>query len=233
MREFAVIFDFNGTMLFDTPIQFQAWSELAEETLGHGLSREQFMQCTNGRTSSETIDYFWGSDVPPERKRELVARKRENYKRLCLTHPESFHLAEGLPKVLDLLRAGGIPFTIATSSNPASMDFYFEHLNLCTWFDRADIICSDQNFPGKPAPDIYRLAARKLHMPPEQCVVVEDAVAGARAARAAGIGYVVLIDPTDSGRVQAGELVDSVMQNFNQLYEKLHRLLQAPRADNE
>ena len=40
MVDFAVIFDFNGTMLFDTQIQFRAWNDLAEETLGHGLSEE-------------------------------------------------------------------------------------------------------------------------------------------------------------------------------------------------
>lgn len=225
MCEFAVIFDFNGTMLFDTPIQFRAWNDLAEETLGHGLSEQEFLRCTNGRPSRETVEYFWG-DVGEEQLDSLVARKREKYKQLCLDHPELFHLADGITEVLDLLKTNNIPFTIATSSNPRSMDFYFEHLGLATWFDRKRIICSDRRFPGKPAPDIYRIAAQELGFPPEQCIVVEDAPVGACAAHSAGIGYIVMIDPDNNGDKQIAEHVDYVVCAYHELYEQLCNIMQ-------
>lgn len=229
MEDFAIIFDFNGTMLFDTPLQFRAWNELAEETLGHGLSEEEFLRCTNGRPSRETVEYFWG-DVGEAQTNALVARKREKYKALCLANPAEFHLADGLPEVLDLLKQAGVPFTIATSSNPRSMDFYFDHLNLAAWFRREAVICSDHRFPGKPAPDIYLIAARALGFPPERCIVVEDAMAGAQAARNAGIGYVIVIDPEGSGGFAGCDQVDAVIGGHGELYEQLCNIMRALRV---
>ena len=103
MQRFAVIFDFNGTMLFDTRIQYQAWNILAQKTLGHEIDQRTFLREANGRTSSETVDLFWGNHVTKQQKQALITRKRELYKEYCLAHPEEFHLAEGIPEILDLL----------------------------------------------------------------------------------------------------------------------------------
>lgn len=59
MQQFAVIFDFNGTMLFDTPLQYQAWNMLAEKTMGRSIGIDQFLRTANGRSSTETVDIFW------------------------------------------------------------------------------------------------------------------------------------------------------------------------------
>lgn len=220
MHEFAVIFDFNGTLLFDTLIQYWSWNSLAEDTLGHGISQEQFIRFANGRTSRETVQYFWGNSLTEQQRYSLIKQKRERYKQFCLAHPEVFHLADGSEKVLNLLKEKNIPFTIATSSNPQSVDFYFNHLHLANWFDREQVICSDYNFKGKPAPDIYLIAAQKLNMPPKKCIVIEDAPAGILAARAAGIGYVIMIDPENSG---LADLADQTVQHYNELYELLKK----------
>ncbi|MCD8357355.1 MAG: HAD family phosphatase [Clostridia bacterium] len=227
MQEFAVIFDFNGTMLFDTQIQYHAWDKLAKETLGHGIDQEEFLRSVNGRTSHETVEYFWGNRLCVEQKQALIDQKRKNYKEYCLTHPEEFRLADGIPEVLDLLKQRDIPFTIATSSNPQSVDFYFEYLNLGKWFRREHIVCSDKNFPGKPAPDIYRYAARDLGIAPQNCIVVEDAIAGAYAARGADIGYIVIIDPEMSGFVWVGDQVDYIIHDYKQFYELLCNIMHA------
>lgn len=231
MQRFAVIFDFNGTMLFDTPLQYQAWNMLAEKTLGRSIGIDRFLRTANGRSSAETVDIFWGNSLTTDEKQALILDKRQAYKRLCLTHPELFHLADGIPEVLDLLKKHNIPFTIATSSNPASVDFYYEKLELDRWFRREDIVCTDGSFRGKPAPDIYCAAAKALHMNPENCIVIEDAVAGAYAARGAGIGYIVIIDPEDSGLIWVGEQVDCVIQEHEQLYEMLCQRMQEKKTN--
>jgi beta-phosphoglucomutase-like phosphatase (HAD superfamily) len=61
------------------------------------------------------------------------------------------------------------------------------------WFDIEKIVYSDGKIKGKPAPDIYIIAARNLGLKPEECIVIEDAVSGIEAARAAGIGKIVAI----------------------------------------
>lgn len=227
MQKFAVIFDFNGTMLFDTPLQLEAWSRLLEETQGRSIAKDEFLRCTNGRTSRETVQHFWGAGLSAQQQDVLIERKRELYRQLCMEHPERFHLVNGLPDVLDLLKKYDIPFTIATSSSPRSVDFYFEHLGLGQWFDRGAVVCSDRNFPGKPAPDIYRIAARQLNTPPEACMVVEDALAGAYAARGAGIGFIVVIDPEDTGLIWVGNEVHCVIH----AYDELERMLRAILAE--
>lgn len=231
MQPFAVIFDFNGTMLFDTPLQYQAWNMIAEQTIGKSIGIDTFLRTANGRSSAETVDIFWGKSLTKDEKQALISNKRQAYKHLCLTHPELFHLADGIPEVLDLLKKHNIPFTIATSSNPASVDFYYEKLELNRWFHREDIVCTDGSFRGKPAPDIYCAAAKTLHMNPENCIVIEDAVAGAYAARGAGIGYIVIIDPEDSGLIWVGEQVDCVIQEHEQLYEMLCQRMQEKKTN--
>ncbi len=213
-------------MLFDTPLQLEAWNSLLEETQGRRVPEEEFLQSANGRTSRETVEYFWGEDVTPQQVSELIQCKRRRYRELCMEHPEIFHLAEGLPEVLDLLMENGVPFTIATSSGPDSVDFYFEHLGLARWFDRDAIICSDRKFPGKPAPDIYRIAAQQLGMEPERCIVVEDAAAGAQAARSAGIGRIVLVDADNAGIARNVGAVDCEIHH----YDEMARVLRAALA---
>lgn len=170
---------------------------------------------------AQRLSIFFGKFLTSDEKKTLILDKRQAYKDLCLSHPELFHLADGIPQILDFLKKHGIPFTIATSSNPASVDFYYENLQLNRWFRREDIVCTDGSFRGKPAPDIYCAAAKSLHMHPKDCIVIEDAVAGAYAARGAGIGYVIVIDPEDSGLIWVGEQVDCVIQEHGQLYTML------------
>ena len=68
------------------------------------------------------------------------------------------------------------------------MLFYIEHLGLDRWFSLDNIVYTDGRLRGKPAPDIYRIAAARLGLAPEDCAVFEDGTAGLIAARDAGIG---------------------------------------------
>lgn len=219
MQNFAVIFDFNGTMLFDTPVQYQAWNMVAQKTLGHELDLQTFLRESNGQTSTEIVHRFWGSGVTEQQRQTLIAQKRNMYRDYYVTHPEELHLAEGLPKLLDLLLQHHIPFTIATSSDPISVDFYFQHLKLERWFCREKIVCNNKQFPGKPAPDIYLHSAQSLQVLPEQCIVVEDAMVGVLAARRAGIGYIVLIDEEHAATSRICTQADLVIHSFDTLYQ--------------
>lgn len=88
------------------------------------------------------------------------------------------------------------------------MDFYYEKLELNRWFRRENIVCTDGQFSRKTGAGYLLCGGENPHMNPENCIVIEDAVAGAYAARGAGIGYIVIIDPEDSGLIWVGEQVD-------------------------
>ena len=78
MQPFAVIFDFNGTMLFDTPLQYQAWNMIAEQTIGKSIGIDTFLRTANGRSSAETVDIFWGKSLTKDEKQALISNKRQN-----------------------------------------------------------------------------------------------------------------------------------------------------------
>ena len=125
---------------------------------------------------------------------------------------------EGLETYLDALRDSGVLFTIATSSSPYSVDFYFEHMNLGRWFRRDKIVCNDRIERGKPAPDLFLVAADVLGVDPADCLVFEDSNAGVRAANAAGIGSVIVIDPECRFIPELDLKFDAIYPNFRAVF---------------
>jgi HAD superfamily hydrolase (TIGR01509 family) len=89
----------------------------------------------------------------------------------------------GLVAVLEQLRAKGVPMAVASSGRPKKIEFNLEQGRLTEFFDI--VVSSVEVERGKPAPDLFLLAASRLGLAPEQCVVVEDSVFGVQAARSA------------------------------------------------
>ena len=166
----------------------------------------------------ETVRYIWGEDLPEEKSTEYRMKKKEYYQQLCLEDPEHFRLAPGLETYLDALRSSGVQFTIATSASPYSVDFYFENMNLGRWFRRDEIVCNDRIERGKPAPDLFLVAADVLGVDPADCLVFEDSNAGVRAANAAGIGSVIVIDPECRFIPDLDLRFDAVYPNFRAVF---------------
>lgn len=218
MKQKAVIFDFNGTMLFDTMFQYDAWNRVLADCGREPIDEEEYRNVLCGRNSRETVEYLWGPGLSEYRTRYYCNTKKAIYQKLCLDDPEHFKLVPGLPKYLDALKELGIPFTIATSSSPYSVDFYYRNLGLDRWFDRDDIICNDRIKNGKPAPDLFLAAAKELGVPPKDCLVFEDANAGVRAANAAGIGAVIVLDPENRFLPEDDLQFDGIYPNFRAVF---------------
>lgn len=193
----GIIFDFNGVLLWDTHLHEQSWRQFAYELMQQSLSDEQLARHFHGRSGRYTLGYLTGGTPEAAEVDRLMEQKEAIYRNLCLLHRQDFHLSPGAVALLDSLVAEGIPHTIATASGKPNVDFYFEHLQLARWFDRASIVYDDSTRPGKPAPDFYLQAAANLGLDPRRCVVVEDSVSGLQAAHAAGIGHVVALGPVE------------------------------------
>ncbi len=114
----------------------------------------------------------------------LVLRD-EIYKEVC-HETGGPHSLPGLVEFTDWLRAEGIPFAIASGGSHRKIGFNIAQQG-AAFADRFPVIVSGQDVPrGKPAPDIFIEAARRIGIPPAECIVIEDSVHGLRAARAAG-----------------------------------------------
>ena len=151
-----------------------------------------------GRTNEDIIAYLIGEKHSKEMVDTFGQEKEAVYRQMCRDDKENTHLAPYAGEFLDWLKENNIPGTIATMSEKSNVDFYIKEFNLEKWFDTDKIVYSDGTIKGKPAPDIYEIAAEKLGLKPQECVVVEDAVSGIEAARAAGIGKIVAIASMES-----------------------------------
>ena len=121
-------------------------------------------------------------------------------------------IKKGLHQLLDLLEARKIPRAVATSTR---RDYAIPRLQQCGLVDRfATITTGDQIVHGKPAPDIYLLAARTINVQPSRCVALEDSEAGVCSAHAAGMTVCMVPDlkqPSDDIRRRAQGVYDSLL----------------------
>lgn len=194
----GIIFDFNGTLFWDSEKHLEAWREFSKRLRPYPFTDEEMRDYMFGRTNEDIIAYLIGKKPSKEMVDTLGQEKEAVYRQMCRNDAKNTHLAPYAEEFLDWLKENNIPRTIATMSEKSNVDFYIKEFNLEKWFDIDKIVYSDGAIKGKPAPDIYEIAAGKLGLKPQECVVVEDAVSGIEAARAAGIGKIVAIASMES-----------------------------------
>lgn len=201
----GVIFDMDGVLADTGWAHRQAWYDLAEKE-GLAMS-DEFFRRTFGmqnaailpmlRPGISTDDMEHLSDWKEQRYRELVQERLE--------------LAEGAEALLKDLRSHGFRLAIGSSAPPENLDIFWNQLRLRTYFDAR--VTKEETTESKPSPQTFLKAAWKLGLPPASCAVVEDAVPGVQAARAAGMP-VVAVTTTRSREdlVQADRVVDSLSE---------------------
>lgn len=222
MKYQGIIFDFNGTLFWDSAKHKQAWREFSKRLRGTSFTDEEMIKYMFGRTNEAIITYAISKKPTPQMVEELGQEKEALYRQMCLKDKENFKLADGVPEFLDFLKENNIPRTIATMADKPNVDFYIEHFHLDKWFDLDKIVYSNGLIPGKPAPDIYQIAAKNLHLDPKDCIVVEDAVSGIDSAQAAGIGKIIAICSEEPpGFYQTIPAVSEIITSFRDFDKEL------------
>lgn len=218
----AVLFDMDGLMLDTERLAREAW--LATMRLwGYELSDEVYLQVL-GTTGARTRDIFrqaFGSDIPIEAMYAYKQRYIDDAIRA-----NRIRVKPGLTALLDRLDAWRVPKAVASSTARSLVMQKLEAVGLVGRFDA--IVAGDEVAHGKPAPDIFYEAARRLNVRPASCIVLEDSENGIRAAHAAGMLSIMVPDlkpPDEEVRRLAYRVVPSLVEAT----EALHRLL-APTA---
>ena len=207
------IFDFNGTLLFDTPAHADAWRAFLLEE-GIAVTDADIQKHIQGRPNPDILRHFLG-ELTDQEILTCSKRKEEKYRAVCLQKNDWFRLVDGVPEMFDRLQAEGVPFTIATSSQWDNVSFYFEHLGLDRWFTPETLVFDDGKMRGKPAPDIYLRAMALIGCRPDECAVFEDSLSGIQAGRAAGAGWIIAVDSDlDREKLLRVEGVSRGISNF-------------------
>lgn len=184
----AVIFDLDGLLVDSEPLYMRAWQEAAL-ALGFQLTNDRYYSLIGlpeAECESAIVDFF-GAGFP-------LSVFRDRWKALWFELLRSGELRPkaGARQLVQALDVAGIPMAIATSSTrhyamlsirSVELDSYFRHL----------VVVEDVAH-GKPAPDLFLLAASRLGVPPSRCLVLEDSATGVEAGLAAGMSVIVVPD---------------------------------------
>ena len=191
----GIIFDFNGTLFWDSEIQENAWKTFGTKLSGRNITDEEFNTYFHGRTNKDTLEYLTERVLTDKEVNELAQQKESIYRDLCKSDLNKFKLAPGVERYLDYLKENNIPFTIATASEINNVNFFIKEFQLDKWFDIIKIVYDDGTFRGKPEPDIYLKASEALNIQPDNCIVFEDASSGIKSAKSAGVKEIIAVVP--------------------------------------
>lgn len=120
----GVIFDFNGTLFFDSDKHVQAWGRLSRELRGIDISPEELQAHFYGVPNNRAIEYLLQEECAEDTLTKYSERKEAYYREYCVSDTENFHLVAGAPSFFDRLTEAGIPFAIASASIRANIDFF-------------------------------------------------------------------------------------------------------------
>jgi len=201
----AVIFDLDGVLVDSEELSRQSNKETLKQ---HGieLTQEEKIKAI-GRTD---LDIFRdmiearGLGLSPE---ELTKEKDRIYLDIIKGKLKPIPGARG---ILETLKERGIPFAIASSGTYVKVRANLSETGLIGLI--STIISADDIEKGKPDPEIFLKAAEKIGIPPEECLVIEDAQAGVIAAKAAGMKCLALKSPGSHGQdlSQADRVISSL-----------------------
>ena len=218
----GIIFDFNGTLFFDSHMHYEAWKIYSKKLRGYEFSDDEMRKYMFGRTNADIIEYAISKKPEKELVEKLAKEKEAMYRQMCKRDKEHLKLAPGAEDFLDFLKEKNIPRTIATMSEWDNVDFYIKEFKLEKWFDIDKIVYSNGKIPGKPAPDIYEIASKKINVEPKNCIVVEDAISGINAAHNAGIGMIIAIASIESIELYKSiPFINKIIRNYQEIDKNL------------
>jgi beta-phosphoglucomutase len=185
----AVLWDLDGTLVDSEEQHWQAWRKTMSGR-GITISREQF-EATFGQRNDAILGAWLGPDTDPATVRELGDVKEARYRELVAA--DGIEPLPGAAEWIAALGAGGWRQAVASSAPRLNVEVVLHALDLQ---DRlATIVAAEDVRFGKPEPEVFLTAARRLAAPPSCCVVVEDAVAGVEAARRARMACIGIGPP--------------------------------------
>ncbi|MGN0976419.1 MAG: HAD family hydrolase [Faecousia sp.] len=184
----AVIFDMDGLMFDTEALAKTAWLQVGEQ-LGYPITETQIAQI-RGSTPAASAEIFrsaFGPDFDYPTAKALRNAMVEDF-----IDQNGVPIKYGLVCLLERLRQHGFRTAVASSSPRKTIEKYLSMTGLRAYYD--GIVSAEDASRSKPAPDVFLLAAERLGVPAENCLVLEDSANGLQAANCAGMVCVCIPD---------------------------------------
>lgn len=187
----AFIFDFNGTILWDTHLHNSAWDDFLFSHKIY-LTDQEKNEVIHGKTNKDIFEKLFDRPIDNDELDKLSEEKEEKYRQLVIS--SQIKLAEGTTELFEKCREKSIEILIATSSYVENTKFFIDHFNLLKWFKQEHIFCNDGKMKSKPDPEVFNNAIQYLGFDRKDIVIFEDSPAGILAAEKAKVGKIVIVN---------------------------------------
>ncbi len=203
----AVIFDMDGVLIDSSPAHLKSWQATAARD-GLTITQEQFNDFC-GVTSRDIIRAVWKRDMSDEEVRALDDAKEETYRRIV---QDRFPIMPGAVELIRALHEAGIGVAIGSAGSLENVSQTIDRLAVAPYLDA--VVHGGEILRGKPDPEVFLLAAKRMNRMPRDCVVVEDAKGGVAAAKAAGMTCIGFKSAghTDAEYVRADRVILSLAE---------------------
>lgn len=200
----AILWDLDGTIIDSTECHYKSWAAVLEKR-GYTLSYKTF-KAHYGKNTKTALPFYLGFDPEPDLE-ESIKMEKETLFRQLVTNEAT--LVPGVASWLESARNAGWKQAIASSAGMKNIATMLSAYNLIGHFD---LLVSGANLPAKPRPDVFLTAAELLHQLPENCLVIEDSIAGIEAAKKAGMICIAVATSHDRSQLESADLI---LNDFN------------------
>jgi len=203
----AVIWDMDGVIADTAPYHFRAWQDVFQKR-GVNFTEDTFKR-NFGQRNDTIIRNTLGSELSPSEVEIIAAEKEQNYRQRVKKNikplPGAIQLLRGLKKY-DFVQA------LASSAPVENIQLVLHGLGIDSFFQA--IVSGREVKEGKPSPQGFLLAAKRLGVKPQNCIVIEDAIAGVTAAKRGGMHCIAVPNTHSKANLKEADLIVDTLETI-------------------
>jgi beta-phosphoglucomutase family hydrolase len=199
-QNYAVIFDVDGVLADTGPIHYESWVKMANE-IGKTFKKSYF-EATFGQQSVPITRQLVGRNVDQNLVEKWAQLKEQYYREMV---KDKIKPLPGVIGLIEDLKSMNFKLAVGSSGPPENVELLLKSLKIEFFFDT--IITAAEVKNGKPSPDVFLIAAQKINVKPQNCVVIEDAPVGIEAAKRANMKCIALTTTHDIVDLRIADMI--------------------------
>ena len=204
----TILWDMDGVIADSCSFHFAAWQETLAKR-GIKFTKEAFTELF-GTRNDFIVRSVMGRELPEGDVKIVLQEKEETFRRKATGNIKPF---PGAVRLLNAIQKGNFKLGLASSAPKENIDLVLSELNLSGIFDC--IVFGQEVSESKPSPQVYLLAAKKLKVAPNDCVVIEDSPMGVKAAKTAGMKCLAITNTHPRAKLEEADRVVDSLENMD------------------